>query len=121
MGTSSTATALALALTLAACSPGKANGEHEQPVVAIPPPAPAPSEVDAAPQRPAAPDDLPARCREVCERLAKVAGEGASEAETLAAWTDRCRERCEGYASIGQLDCYDRVARPGDIDACAAR
>ncbi len=60
----------------------------------------------------------PGRCVVACGHLAALTRTDEPGGE-VAAWRAACVERCTAHASDGQLDCYERVVRPADIDACA--
>lgn len=96
-----------------------------RPAVAGPePPAPArPDKVRPGGERVADPlpeqrEGLPGRCVVACRHLAAVTRADEPPEEVLV-WRSACVERCSAHASSGQLDCYERVVRPADVNACA--
>ncbi|MGM0574688.1 MAG: hypothetical protein ACQEXJ_03005 [Myxococcota bacterium] len=103
-------------LVLGACSVG--SGVHEPPRPAAEPtrcPPAEPEEV-ATPR----PNPLAGRCAAVCRHVATLTSPN-EPAETLGPWLARCEEACLEYASEGQLDCYERVRRPAELEACTVR
>jgi hypothetical protein len=56
------------------------------------------------------------RCGRVCLRIGNVGGELIN-----APWFQACVRSCHEHASEGQLECYERVERSEDLEACTVR
>ncbi len=84
------------------------------PAVTPPPEAPEPGPADA----------LAERCGQTCRHILSVtAGEVGTEAAALGdePWLETCVEQCARHASLGQVECYERVTRPEELEACTVR
>lgn len=114
------APAVACLLLVSGCTiaTGAAEGEPEvrtdEPEVT-----PEPSRTREPPPPPP-PDPREARCPEVCQHIREVTAPDAPLARAER-WFERCVAACEEHASQGQLDCYERVNRPADLEACVVR
>lgn len=118
---------LALALAGAVACAGVLQDATPPGVGEAPPRSPRRSPAQAA-ERPPEPGaavtyDLAERCGATCRHILAItsAGEGAPAEGTETVWLEACALECTRYASVGQVECYERVTRPGELEACTVR
>ncbi len=114
---------LALLLAGVAACAGVLRTAADEPTGEPPPRTPRRSPPAVTPP-PEAPDPGPdgalaERCGQTCRHILSVTGGEAAEAPPEdAAWLQACEQQCAQHASLGQVECYERVTRPEELEAC---